>query len=365
MKKSLLILLLLPAFMQAQNLALSATATASASSGGNYGPANWNDGIVNGAYFGWVGTDATFPVPSFIQYEWTSMQWMDCVVVYNVGTNFQPPTGNAVVFSGNATLQYWDGVAWNTITNFSGQGSYGDSYSITFPMVQTTRLRIANLQTSAGAHNPGFDEIEVYESQTSQNTYVDLAVTNLSFIIDTAAMEMDVLAEITNLGTQTAFGFDIGVLFDNSLPVSMNYPDTLAPTESRTFNLGWSGVWDISNPQTFANKPFCVSVHHPLDTVFANNQMCDSLAFLSNETFDLQQSLRIFPNPSNGTFSLEIPAGKYQLSIFDAAGQAVFRKSIHSNGNVVPVEIPQAKSGVYLLQIHGDGKAINKRLLIQ
>ena len=37
-----------------QNLALTGVPTASASSLGNFGPSNWNNGIVHGSFF-WMG----------------------------------------------------------------------------------------------------------------------------------------------------------------------------------------------------------------------------------------------------------------------------------------------------------------------
>lgn len=282
-----------------------------------------------------------------------------------MGTNFQPPAGNAVVFSGTATLQYWNGVGWTNITNFNGQGSFGDSYALTFAPIQSTKIRLANFQTTAGNHNPGFDEIEVYQSTTTQNTYIDLAVTDLFFVIDTPAMEMEIFAEITNFGTQTAHGFDISVIFNNSTPVLNNYTDSLTPNQNRTYNLTATSTWDISNPMNYANLPLCVSVFHPLDTILSNNQMCDSLAFLSIN-LELSKALNtsIYPNPNSGSFHIDLPPGVSALSITDAFGRTVFQHNHIPAQTQLPVVLPHAKAGIYILHLQMQNKGVLHQKII-
>ncbi|MCC5917003.1 MAG: T9SS type A sorting domain-containing protein [Cryomorphaceae bacterium] len=369
MKKLLLLLTVFAYSVQGQNLALSATATASASSSGNYGPANWNDGVINGTYFGWVGTDpGSFSSPAWMEYEWTSMQTLDCLVVYNAGTNFAPPTGNAVIFNGSAILQEWNGASWDNITTFSGQGSFGDSYAITFSPVITTKIRIL-FTTTSGNHNPGFDEIEVFLSNSTQNTYVDLAVTDIFFTIDTMAMEMYVDVEVTNVGTQKAVNFTIAEVFGaSSFPALTVFMDSLLPNETRIFNMNQqNGPWDISStPPNIANMTYCATVNHPLDTNAANDEMCKSLAFLNAESFNLAKyKVDIYPNPTRGDLFIQTEERLTSISLRDMSGRLVFTEMLNQFEGIHSVSTGQLSPGQYILTLEGRAGQVHKKIIVQ
>jgi hypothetical protein len=154
---SLLFIVMTLALTAQTNLAVNATPSASASSSGSYGPSNWNDGNIGpNYYFGWLGTDNTFPQPAWLKYEWNSSVTLNKLV-------FHPPTwasGGGVPFNGNVDLQYWDGSAWQTHANYStSNGTSADTFS--FTSVSTTKIRLTNF-TCYGGQNPGWDEIEAY-----------------------------------------------------------------------------------------------------------------------------------------------------------------------------------------------------------
>ncbi len=79
--------------------------------------------------------------------------------------------------------------------------------------------------------------------------------------------------------------------------------------------------------------------------------------------------IKVFPNPSNGRFSLELNAAKRELvnvQVFDAAGNLVYQQknlSVLSN-NRFEIDLTQQPSGVYNLMIEGD-KVYSKRLIIK
>lgn len=154
---SLLFILMTVALSAQTNLAVNATPSASASSSGSYGPSNWNDGNIGlNYYFGWVGTDGSFPQPAWVKYEWNSSVTLNKLV-------FHPPTyttGGGVPFIGNSDLQYWDGSSWQTHVNYStNNGNTADTLS--FASVSTTKIRLTNF-TCYGGQNPGWDEIEAF-----------------------------------------------------------------------------------------------------------------------------------------------------------------------------------------------------------
>jgi hypothetical protein len=325
-----------------QNLALSATATASASSGGNYGPSNWNNGVKNGSFFGWVGTDpATFPMPAFMEFTWAAAQTFDSIVIFNVGANFAPPSGNAVVFNGTANLEYWDGTTWHLITSFVGQGSYGGFYSLTFPAVTATKFRIVNLVTGPGSHNPGFDEVEAF---LNNPPFVDLALTQVSFVPDIVNMDIEVSATVKNMGSLPVQGFLLSYRINpTGLPNLDSVAAILQPGDSITHN--FSNKISLVIPSPIANDVLCAMVQHPQDINPANDDRCIALtALLLND--EKKPLVTIYPNPSNGLLYIQsnIPVKRALVRSLDGREMGVFEQPTQ-------IDLSQWPTGVYFIQI--------------
>ena len=130
------------------NLALSAVAThGGGGASPSYGPELYNNGVIP-AYgttgtglWGWTNTN------SWIEFTWTA-----------------PVTFNKVKFHKDTramttcTFQYWNGSAY---VNFYNYNSTVIDDSVTFPSVTSSKIRF---NTIAGASNPSFREIQVFEA---------------------------------------------------------------------------------------------------------------------------------------------------------------------------------------------------------
>jgi sialate O-acetylesterase len=78
-----------------------------------------------------------------------------------------------------------------------------------------------------------------------------------------------------------------------------------------------------------------------------------------------KRDLSIFPNPSNGNFSIDLgrqPANKIQITVTDMQGNIVYQK-LANEGDVIDVN-SNVKPGTYILQIVDDKKEITKRRVI-
>jgi microcystin-dependent protein len=73
----------------------------------------------------------------------------------------------------------------------------------------------------------------------------------------------------------------------------------------------------------------------------------------------------VFPNPSNGEFTLTLPAfkGQAQVALKTLQGRTVFRKAVgQQQSKLAPGKLT---TGVYLLQVTLDGKTVTKKVQIQ
>lgn len=363
MRYLLLCLLLAGSFQSwAQtNLALSATPSASASSTGSFGPANWTNGLKNATTFGWVGTAATFPQPAWMQLEWQQPQTFNQLRLFNVGTNFQPPAGNGVVFSGSVQVQYWTNNAWQTFDTLFGAGSYGDSVVLNFNNITTTRLRLHNFVIS-GNHNPGFDEWEVY--RISSDT-TDLAVTGqqLENILGGFGRILRVRLRIANQGnvavSQARLGYVINTVPETG-PFEINLPIGLAAGDDSL----------VLHPETtpaeqrLNGRTLCMWVKAVGDSFPANDTLCIPLTGFGSSVLTLGApgAPKAYPNPFSSRLMLEDAGASAQLELFDANGRRVWAGNMPEEGLFIPPHWPE---GNYIVLLRQGEKAFAGTLLLQ
>lgn len=82
------------------------------------------------------------------------------------------------------------------------------------------------------------------------------------------------------------------------------------------------------------------------------------------------QMISIFPNPSNGNFSLiikGISSDIQNVSIENLTGETIFKARINGSGNelMIPVSLSNIASGVYVCRITGNGLNVYKKLIVQ
>ncbi len=129
----------------------------------------------------------------------------------------------------------------------------------------------------------------------------------------------------------------------------------IVPGEKLAFTLRKEGYWDYDSVLNVVDK----------DVVF--------YARLSSTTGMIttkENEIKIYPNPSNGLFFLEIPASKgktYQIKVFDILGSIVYINTIQGYGfNKEQIDLSQKSKGMYFITVESDDKSqISKRILIK
>lgn len=328
------------------NLALTATPSASASSTGNFGPANWTDGILNGSFFGWVGTASTFPQPAWMQLEWTQPQTINRVVLHNAGSNFAPPAGNAVVFSGFAQLMYWDGTTWQHLSVLSGVPGYGAQITLNFPEITTTKLRVDSFSIT-GSHNPGFDEWQVYRIQndTTDAQLDSIQITSLQGGIG-RILRFSML--VKNRGNVNIVNPSISYSLNTnpvSGPFTATFPLTLAPGADTL----------LVHPETLPaerilnGRQLCAWVTAAGDAISENDTSCRELSGIGTSVSEMAAlAPQAYPNPLGEVlYFKQLSAGSI-LRFYDAQGRCLTQLTETPESFAIPQDWP---AGLYFLQI--------------
>ncbi|MFN3529784.1 MAG: T9SS type A sorting domain-containing protein [Bacteroidia bacterium] len=343
------------------NLALNATASASASSGGAYGPANWTDGIINGATFGWVGTASSFTQPSWMQLTWTQPQSFNRIILHNVGTNFAPPSGNGVVFEGTANLEYWDGNAWQLIQQISGLSGYGAQLLVDFSTVSTTQLRIHNFNIIS-AHNPGFDEWEVFQVATQQDT-IDAALVSLHYdtLMSSSGRQLVFSVRVKNNGNQPIANPEISYEINTNPTIGPHnaiFPISLLPGQDSLF----------VHPQTIAAEQIlngrlvCFTVSVPGDSNSANNQLCDTISGIGLSVSEVHIKRHgVYPIPARDRLFVAGLQTNAVLKLYDLQGRLL--QQVQTSDALYELELAYPQ-GIYLLTVEEGGRQFPYRLLI-
>ena len=81
-----------------------------------------------------------------------------------------------------------------------------------------------------------------------------------------------------------------------------------------------------------------------------------------------QFELKVFPNPSNGVFNIELSeltVSEVEIVLLDVSGKVFSIETFTTNSNklTVPMNISDADAGIYFIRINA-GKTITKRVII-
>lgn len=85
---------------------------------------------------------------------------------------------------------------------------------------------------------------------------------------------------------------------------------------------------------------------------------------LNSESFS-ENSLLVYPNPSNGIFTLVYGSNKIdKIEVFDVTGKVIMsKKEFSSSGNQFSIDIASASQGIYFLKITANNQSIVKRII--
>ncbi|MBE0641618.1 MAG: T9SS type A sorting domain-containing protein [Bacteroidales bacterium] len=263
-----------------------------------------------------------------------------------------PPTWNTpsfVLFYGAAQVQYWDGATWQSHQNFLSLNP-GVPDTISFAPVTTTRLRITNFNVS-GQHNPGWDEIEVFQLVQPR---VDLYISSVISPPDTlwSSVSYPVRFLVKNNGIDPAQGFVMGYQIGNQSDVA-TYSNSLAPGDSLDFIFQNQLNTNLFSSSLLDCKFF---VHSTADTNPSNDTLFTTRLMLTvgGASLPVDDHSLLWPNPFTDLLWVDIPGnGAQELKVFDIQGRLrCFLPALRTEESL-GFNLAALPSGLYFIEVDG------------
>ena len=70
----------------------------------------------------------------------------------------------------------------------------------------------------------------------------------------------------------------------------------------------------------------------------------------------------VYPNPSNGTFNLNLGAGQWNVEVYDITGRKVYENRM--DGNSV-LDLGACRKGMYFLKATGESRGVTAKIMVQ
>ena len=174
--------------------------------------------------------------------------------------------------------------------------------------------------------------------------------------------------------TQGVFGYDdtLALVISRDNGVTWNKAGIIAlfDTGNVPSNTGDHIVIDLPNETGVVKFGFYAasSVSNEDNDIFVDNFKVYDSVFTDVEEISLEAQFKVFPNPSNGLFTVlnEGNSLKSNLKIVDVQGRLVYEESNYfgRNGRKL-INLSKLNAGVYILLIQSEGKQEQHRLIME
>lgn len=75
-----------------------------------------------------------------------------------------------------------------------------------------------------------------------------------------------------------------------------------------------------------------------------------------------ESNVMVYPNPSNGTFNLNLGAGQWDVEVYDITGRKVYENRM--DGHSV-LDLGKCRKGVYFLKAKGESRGVTAKVMVQ
>ena len=75
-----------------------------------------------------------------------------------------------------------------------------------------------------------------------------------------------------------------------------------------------------------------------------------------------ESNVMVYPNPSNGTFNLNLGAGQWKVEVYDITGRKVYENRV--DGRSV-LDLGECRKGMYFLKATGESRGVTAKIMVQ
>lgn len=111
-----------------------------------------------------------------------------------------------------------------------------------------------------------------------------------------------------------------------------------------------------------SNMPIFIDASIEISGMGAERQILSSILSTVNVDNATIENLEVYPNPSNGTFTINGNFSKGNVEVTDMAGRIVFTGEINAGSTV---KLKDAKSGIYMVKVSAEGKTAMQKLTVK
>ena len=134
---------------------------------------------------------------------------------------------------------------------------------------------------------------------------------------------------------------------------------SLTNSDSNDFQLPYASTNSISLAWARSGSASTTLANHG----GANRGFATGTFTLSNDKFTLE-SASVFPNPSNGHFTLKTNVELTNINLYSQTGAFVKEIKFNSDSNEIEIALDGLSSGVYLLELKNDSEKSWKQIII-
>lgn len=74
--------------------------------------------------------------------------------------------------------------------------------------------------------------------------------------------------------------------------------------------------------------------------------------------------VKVYPNPSNGLYNIELPQGKvHELTVTDLTGKVISNQKV--NSKTIELDLQKSAKGIYILKLQSEGKTAIRKLVVE
>lgn len=202
-----------------------------------------------------------------------------------------------------------------------------------------------------------------YWNGQSCNGTVEWYVSELDIVFD------DGTTWIVDPGTPNVLGYDFQSVALHELGHGHQLGHVINTNEVMHYNLALSeysrvlSEEDINAGNDVQARSTGTSICNILDPMTDYAGTCS----LGVEDDQLKEAVKIYPNPSNGTFyiSNNLNVNLQKATVYDMSGRLIFEMNLSGTSETRSINLTGMAKGMYLLHIHSDNAFVTKKLILE